>query len=129
MSMDPITERFLIACAQGDSEVLTQAMEQGADAGSLTEQGDNGLHLACHFGHVELIGPLVRHGVSTNTQNTEGRTPANICASEGRGDCFAALMEATEGKADITTPDKAGRNVRETAVFQLAQSQQHAQAG
>lgn len=67
---------FLNACAEGDMEFLESFVEAGSDPREVvSENGSNGVHIACVFGQIDVVKGLKACGVPLNAMNNAGMTP------------------------------------------------------
>ncbi|TBV69364.1 ankyrin repeat domain-containing protein [Pseudoxanthomonas winnipegensis] len=100
-------QNFLYAACRGNLAGCERAINDGAFPNAATDQGDTALHLACAFGHAELVPYLVSLGVDANAQNRDGLTPMHECVIEAaHPECLAALLAT--GQADTAIRNKAG---------------------
>lgn len=110
-------ENFLRSAAQGNTASLGNALKDGANANSLTPDGDNALHLACAFGHADLIATLLDAGTNPNAKNKEGLTPAHEAVINIRPRCLGQLLKSS--KLDLRIEDSKGLTAQQTAVRSL----------
>ncbi len=96
-------------------------MSNGAHPQTLTPDGDNALHLACAFGHHQLIDPLLRAGVDPNQRNKAGLTPAHEAVAGMHPLCLAALLQSPS--LDLSVTDKNGLTAEQAARQALERHQ------
>ncbi len=80
----------------GDVALLQVLIDTGADVRQQDHLGLNTpLHLACIWGHLELVRLLIEHGAGedVNTLNEGGMTPWHVAAANGRHECLHLLYE------------------------------------
>lgn len=83
-----------------DILVLTQTLEDGADANATDDAGNNALHWAILGSRVSpvihsQVNVLLTHGANPGTTNNQGLTPLHFAAIYGGSDAVAsALIEA-----------------------------------
>ena len=76
---------FLNACAEGDLEYLHNFFVSGSDPKSIvSENGSNGMHIACVFGQIEVATGLADCGIGLNDHNMAGQTPFLWCCEVGQ---------------------------------------------
>lgn len=112
--MHPANEHYLRGSATGDLELCQLAISQGCDVNARTVEGDNALHLACAFGHPDLVPELIQFGTNTNDLNHDGLTPAHEAVINARPRSLMALMVyGQDVNWDIQDPQ--GRTVQQVA--------------
>lgn len=114
-------EQFLRGCAQNRIDDLAHALSNGAHPQALTPDGDNALHLACAFGHHQLIDGLLRAGVDPNQQNAAGLTPAHEAVVGMHPLCLNALLQSPA--LDLSATDKNGLTAEQAARQALERQQ------
>ena len=95
MAAGPVLTIFE-AAAVGDAARVRALLD--ADVAALRGRSDDGwtaLHLAAHFGHVEVVRLLLAAGADPETGNHEGQTPADVARQAGR----AAIADAIDAGA------------------------------
>ncbi len=107
---------FMRECQQGESGMTDLLRSRGVefDPNHVGALGLSHLHLAIHFGRVELVKSLIELGVDVNAaESRRGRTPVANAASRGRSEIVKLLLA---GGADATTPDNDGNTPLKLAV-------------
>lgn len=120
-------ELFLRGCAQNRLDGVAHALSNGAHPQALTPNGDNSLHLACAFGHHQLIDGLLRAGVDPNQQNAAGLTPAHEAIFGMHSLCLAALLQSPA--LDLSISDSRGLTAEQSARHTLERQQGQARGG
>lgn len=64
-----LNEKFLAACENGKTGLVSFAIELGVD---IHQDNDKAFSLACYNGSIEVIELLISHGVNPNTENSLG---------------------------------------------------------
>ncbi|KAK8232532.1 hypothetical protein HDK90DRAFT_315635 [Phyllosticta capitalensis] len=93
------------AVGRGDLGLLQQLLGLGLNPTTRDWDGDTPLHLACEFGLVEFIGPLIQAGTPPSIRNPSGKTPLHHALSMGEAECAKYLLEHG---ADISARDHNG---------------------
>lgn len=97
---------FLHAARLGNIETLRNTQDK-ADADAKNEASETALHLACRFGHLEIVKELLKHEkhkVKIEAQDSDNWTPLLSACSEdhvGTLEILRALFDCSE-KLDIT---------------------------
>jgi hypothetical protein len=84
------------AAAQGDTERVHAALEQGASVHSRdpADRGDMALHKAARGGHTATVSQLIVAGAHPGDANAMGDAPLHCAAVANSGACVAALVAA-----------------------------------
>lgn len=109
--------------AQNRRDDVAHALSNGAHPQALTPEGDNALHLACAFGHHELIAPLLQAGVDGNQLNGAGRSPAHEAVAGMHPLCLAELLKSPA--LDLSVTDRNGHTAEQAARKALERQQVH----
>ncbi|OQR95695.1 myosin [Thraustotheca clavata] len=102
---------FLMACASGNvvhCQILVE--KHHADVNLISAQNDNHpfghqqtpLHIASHFGHVDVVTYLLNLNAAPNYQDNEGNTPLHVAST-------VAVAEALAGKCNPNIPNIHGQ--------------------
>lgn len=120
----PVTDRLLLAAAQGTPNQVQSALLDGAEIDVRTPEGDNALHLACAMGHPDCVEMLVKAGVDPNARNADGRTPAHEAVICARPSTLFELIRTAGDDIDWSARDRMGMTVEELAVVCLQSTRQ-----
>ena len=74
LGMSPL----LIACKNGNLDILLVLLKHNADPHHIDKNGDNSLILACRSGNIHVIKVLVGLLVNIHHRNPFGETPLSI---------------------------------------------------
>ncbi len=83
---------FLEASAKGHVGELRALIDEGADLGVTTADGNNALWLASASGSLEAIQTLIDAGVEVDHRNSDGATALIYAASAGKAEVVALLL-------------------------------------
>merc|ERR1719482_1203320 len=102
-----------LACQSGYVRCLQYLLDRGAELPAVTLRGQNGLHLACLYGHAQIAQLIVSVYPSiVDSVDLEGNTPLHCCGMVGNLDCALILL-----KSDANTTL---RNAAKKTAFELA---------
>ena len=81
------------ACRYRDdvTEVLSLVYVRGHKINVQNNDGDTPLHIACSFGHSDIVETLMLAGADETITNNEGKTPAQVAESKGRSELLKLL--------------------------------------
>ncbi|UCD52660.1 MAG: ankyrin repeat domain-containing protein, partial [Phycisphaerales bacterium] len=105
----------LHAAAHVGSEELTEfLLMQGAEVGSVDEDGDTPLHVATHAGHLDVARVLLDHGADVDSKNRSGITPLRGAVFGRNAELVTLLLHRG---ADINATDGDGDTVLHAAAL------------
>merc|ERR1719232_2138070 len=76
------------------TEVARLLVDSGADCDAETKAGYTPLHVAAHFGQVNMVKFLLANGVRVNVQNELGYSPLHQAAQQGHSQIVNLLLDA-----------------------------------
>jgi ankyrin repeat protein/Flp pilus assembly protein TadD len=82
---------LLAAASLGDSEAVSDLLNEGVDLHVQTSGGYTALHLAARAGHVEIIHKLINAGADIHAGSRT--TALHLAAARGREECAMALID------------------------------------
>ena len=85
---------LMVAAKEGNSEVLWELLESGADVNAFNDDANPALWFACFNGNPEIIKMLIEYGAKLDTQNINGATCLIYAASAGKFEVVKTLVEA-----------------------------------
>lgn len=85
---------LMIAARDGETEILWELLESGADVDALNNDGNPALWFACFNGNPEVIKMLIEYGAKLDSQNVNGATCLIYAASAGKFEVVKTLVEA-----------------------------------
>jgi len=88
------SDDLLSAARTGDARLVQAALDRGADANSIDENGATALHVAAASGHETVARLLVDTGADVNVVGPLGNTPLHLAAQEGHAGTVHALAHA-----------------------------------
>jgi ankyrin repeat protein len=98
---------LLWACANGGVDLVTAALDSGADITACDSLKMTGLHFACRHGHGEIVRTLLVRGADPNARDDKGVCPIHFAAYHGHVACVKALCDA---RADLTVQEGARKH-------------------
>jgi rhodanese-related sulfurtransferase len=104
---------LMVAAKDGDTEVLWELLESGADVNLLNDDQNPALWFACFNGNPDIIKMLIEYGAKLDSQNVNGATCLIYAASAGKFEVVKTLVEAGAG-IEATTFD--GFNALDSAA-------------
>lgn len=81
------------AASQGETERVTQLLEQGADPNSRNRFGSTALHLAARHGHLPVVELLLSHCAATSLRDNHGNTPAVLATWGVHREVLRTILE------------------------------------
>lgn len=99
----------------GDTPLVTSAIDQGVPVNLCNEKGDTLLMLAAYHGHTELVLALATRGADLDRQNDRGQTPLAGAVFKRHAGVIACLVE--QG-ADLDTGTPSARAT--AALFEVS---------
>ena len=103
----------MVAAKEGNTEILWELLEAGADINLLNDDENPALWFACFNGNPELIKMLISYGAKLDNQNVNGATCLIYASSAGKYDVVKTLVEAG---AKIGTQTLDGFNALDSAA-------------
>jgi len=100
-----VVSDFLMACEEGDLEMMKKGMSKKASVMAVDKNGCTGLMLAAWGGHSLLVEPLVQAGSNFDHRDFAGRTALMRAAQWGH---TATIAELVGCKAAVDASDKNG---------------------
>jgi hypothetical protein len=95
-------EEFFDLCGNGNLEGLKRLISRGYDVNTINNLGENGLHKACRYVKIEIVGELINQGINMEQMSTSDRTPLMLtCYLYDAGmNRRNILIELVKGGAD-----------------------------
>jgi rhodanese-related sulfurtransferase len=104
---------LMVAAKDGNTEVLWELLESGADVNLLNDDENPALWFACFNGNPAIINMLIEYGAKVNSQNVNGATCLIYASSAGKFDVVKTLVEAG---AEINVQTLDGFNALDSAA-------------
>jgi ankyrin repeat protein len=79
-------------CALGDANRVAELL--GTGIAQVEREGETLLHVACKYGHVEIVPPLLRYGADASARTDGGVTPLHLAARNGHTKVTELLLAA-----------------------------------
>ena len=106
------------AVIAGNLESVRTLIREGADVNETDKFSKTPLHLACTFGHRDIVHELLQvEGININVQDVSGATPLHAAAYHGNQAIVQELLEAPDINPDIMANGK--------TALQLAEEMDH----
>src|SRR5204862_1917510 len=107
---DQQNSSFLLAGAEGFTDIVKLALRSGADLKSTNRFGGTALIPAAHHGHVETVRELLKSGVPIDHVNNLGWTALleAIVLGDGGARHTKIVRMLVAAKADVNIADKEG---------------------
>lgn len=96
---------FRDAVLAGDVKRMEAALKIGAQIQALEVKGAQALHIAAHFGYIDVAASLLNHGALVNEQDAIRATPLIHAARSGNRDLVKFLLA---NGADVGAADRSG---------------------
>lgn len=77
-------------------------LKAGAKKDTPTKAGYTPLHIACHYGHVNMVRLLIEQGAEVNPVTTAGYTPLHQAAQQGHVLVISLLLKNKANPNAIT---------------------------
>ena len=97
---------FFDCCANGDKVLARELLKEFAtriDINATDTDGNTGLHIACSFGHLNLVQSLVaikKKTINVNTKNNNGAYPMALAALGGHRLVVEKLIQSRKPKVN-----------------------------
>ena len=126
----PDLTTVMLVASLGNTEVVRDLAERGADLEAFTRDRMNALMLAANAGHVETVRELIRHGANVNARGEQDSTPLMYAAQNGDDAVVQALLSAgadpsARGSHGLTALGFARQNSHERTARLLLSSGGH----
>ena len=96
-------EVFYLACMHNDMQIINDYIKRGLSVSyKVSEYGFTPLHIACYYGHEQVVSVLLQNGAWINEKMLYGNTPLH-CAIERKHKNVALLL--LEKGADPNIPN------------------------
>ena len=127
----PDLTTVILVASVGNTEVVRDLAERGADLEAFTRDRMNPLMLAANGGHVDTVRELIRHGANVNARGEQDSTPLMYAAQNGDDAIVQVLLAAgadpnARGSHGLTPLGFARQNKHERTVRLLQTSGGHA---
>jgi hypothetical protein len=96
------------------SAQVTMNPELDLDSSPLRHSQTTGLHLAAHFGLVEVMAELMLKGANSNAYDSHQRTPLSLAAAGGNSEAVSVVL--ADGNTEINSKDVYSRTPLSHAV-------------
>lgn len=94
MSQRDLDERLWLAALAGNLGMITDLVNQGANARIATRYGETAIHAAAARGHMQIIDFLMRRGVNINARTSNGWTALHHAVRFGHANVANYLIQA-----------------------------------
>jgi hypothetical protein len=95
---------FLDCARNGEVAEVSQYLEKKDIIHTRNEDGLTALHLACQYGHLEIVRMLLQHGADVNSRDIDNWTPLHFAALENN---TAIVQELLAYHANLDGKDAA----------------------
>ena len=109
MSSSDLNKDLIAACAEGKDNVdeIRGLIEKGANANTLTNEGESVLHLVCIWGGAERVRTLLDAGADPNYRASKvpsslDMTPMSWCVCAGYHDAVRVFFTHSIEKQPVT---------------------------
>ncbi|BCS30162.1 uncharacterized protein APUU_80465S [Aspergillus puulaauensis] len=92
---------LVAASTEGDLEIVTALLEQGADPSLADMDGQTPLNLASYYGHTEVVKLLIEFDAEVNIDTNHGQSPNNIVNISHRGGWTPIYSAAYMGHTEV----------------------------
>jgi ankyrin repeat protein len=113
-----LDELFIISCELGNTDLVQELIEKGANVNMTKLNGQKPLHRACWNGHIEVVKLLLTNDVDVNVVNKQGYTPLHISCEFDNTEIVKLLKQHIKKMDKMTTEKK----VQDKLGVELAQA-------
>ena len=110
------------AVLRGDTELVKNLVEHGANVNSTNDDGNTPLHTAAFLCRTDIVGLLVEKGGAVQAKNQNGQTPGDVVSgawNQGLADFYTAIGNAEGLNLDLKQIErerpKLARQLRDSA--------------
>lgn len=87
--------RLIEASQRGQLDLVAKLLRRGKKVNKVDEIGDNALHKAAAWGHVDIVAALLKkHAELALEKNNAGLTPFHLAAQYGKLECARLLLDS-----------------------------------
>lgn len=104
---------LFIAARQGNAEIVSLLLSQGAEPDIYDESGASAVCVASSCGATEVVGILLHARADCESKDSDGRTPLMIAAANGHRGVVKRLLEAD---ADLNLEENSGMSAPSHAI-------------
>lgn len=109
-NQEMLDDQFLLACENGDVDLASKLLADGAAVDTRNSLNETALHLAVKSGSAKIVSFLVNDlGIGTEPKDSYGRTPLHWAAQQGNMPIVEVLLMA---RADVEAKDEAGMEAK-----------------
>ena len=83
------------AASKGNTELLLELIDDGADVNVVSYTGFTPLHRACQHGNTEVVEQLIKNGADASIKTRENETALSLAESNGHSDIVSILSNLT----------------------------------
>lgn len=105
------------AVEQGNAEVVSFLLNEGALVNFVADYGITVLHNAIHSGSLAVVQCLVEHGASVNVSDDDGISVLHYAAYSGNLEICKWLIDKNGGSADVHCKSKDGSTILHEAAI------------
>jgi len=114
---DPTKALFAALSEEDPAARVTAALDAGASANALNEQGQSPLHVLAFIGDFRAMEVLVTRGANVDLLNAQGQAALHIAAVDGHRNEFEELIRLG---ANLALLNAAGQTARQVAAAAYA---------
>lgn len=104
---------LMIACLAGQTEIVRDLLDHGADLEIRDNDGRTALMEACMAGHTDSVTMLVEKGANVHVESRHGTTPLLAACMSGQPEVVRVILECG---ADVTTANRYGKTPLDEAT-------------
>lgn len=92
---DELTERFILACGEGNIHIIREAILAGVDINAIDSEGNTSLSFAAYWGQTDVVHLLIEAGAELELKDEQnGWTPLIAAIHLGHAEIVKVLIQA-----------------------------------